>query len=64
VIDRMPEQVLECFDVQQRVHKAAVADVDFRCAHESLAGLAHPGSQSAHQQQIYEQIEIARHSRR
>ena len=59
----MPEQVLERFDVQQRMRNAAVADVDFGFAHEPLADIARPGSQAAHQQQIYEQIEVAPNSR-
>src|SRR4051812_18617761 len=61
--DRMPEQVLERVDVQQRMCKAAVADVDFGFAHEPLADIACPGSQAAHQQQIHEQIEVAPNSR-
>ena len=34
----MSEQVLECFNVQQSVRNAAVADVDFGYAYEPLAG--------------------------
>jgi hypothetical protein len=61
--DRVPEQVLVGFDVQQDVREAAVPNIGLRGFDETLAQVGMEGRQAAHQEQIDQQIAVAAHRR-
>lgn len=54
----MAQQRLLVRDTQQRVHQAAVTDVDLGRANESLAYIDHARRESPHEQEIGEQVDV------
>src|SRR5260370_29601340 len=57
---RMPGQLGVVLDAEQGMQKAAVAQVDFRRLHQALSRVRVKGRQTAHEQKVDEQIDVAR----
>ena len=59
----MPEHLLPGFKIKQRMSQAAVANVNLRGAHDPLARVAAPWTQATDQEQVDQQVDVARDSR-